>query len=148
MLAPAGPDAGAGPCRPPHEDDHRGPSHQIQQRKRDAQVNVYVQHRGQDGSDALETERATAEAVPALPRLHPNLVKVYCERVIQLRDSLRANAGPEVLEAVRSLIDRVEVHAPVEANGKPRLELVGHLSAMLHFAGAGYEKAPCLVAWA
>jgi site-specific DNA recombinase len=98
---------------------------------------------------ALEGEVAAAARAPARPRLHPNLAEVYRERVARLRTGLAAggdHGGPEVLEAARALIARVEVHPPADGpGGRPRLELVGELSAMLEAggtAGAGIGKGP------
>jgi site-specific DNA recombinase len=64
-----------------------------------------------------------------------------------------------VLEAVRALIERVEVHPPTDPNGPARLELIGELTAMLRAAGvvaptaasagrqgAGQQKGPPAVA--
>ena len=56
--------------------------------------------------------------------------------------ALASDAGTEVLEAARVLIERIEVHPPAEPGGKPRLELVGELSAMLRLASGGIEKGP------
>ena len=85
---------------------------------------------------ALEAEIAKASR-PKAPRLHPNLAGVYRERVERLREALAADRSPEVVEAVRSLIERVEVR-PAAAGGRmPRIELVGHLAAMLQTAGVG-----------
>ncbi|WP_137128543.1 recombinase family protein [Roseomonas sp. HF4] len=114
--------------------------------------------------DELEARRATLEAEIATagrsaipPRLHPNIAGVYRERVTRLREALAAEGGTEVLEEVRALVDRVEVHAPVEPGGAPRLELIGELTAMLRAAGVvlparagvvggGREKGPRAVA--
>ena len=98
---------------------------------------------------ALLAEVGAVEQGPALPRLHPNLAEVYRGRVEQLRQALAVENGPEALEAARALIDRVEVHAPAELKGPPRLELVGHLAAMLRaagFTGVGSDKSPSAVA--
>jgi site-specific DNA recombinase len=102
---------------------------------------------------ALEAEIAAAERSATPPRLHPNIAGVYRERVARLREALAAAGGTEVLEEVRTLIDRVEVHPPEEPGGQPRLELIGELTAMLRAAGvvlparigvvgAGCEKGP------
>ncbi len=85
----------------------------------------------------LEAEIATAAAGPELPRLHGNLAEVYRAKVMQLREALSAEGGPEIVEAIRELIDRVEVHPPAEGGREPRIELIGHLAAMLRAAGAG-----------
>ncbi len=85
----------------------------------------------------LEAEIATAAAGPELPRLHGNLAEVYRAKVMQLREALSAEGGPEIVEAIRELIDRVEVHPPAEGSREPRIELVGHLASMLRAAGAG-----------
>jgi DNA invertase Pin-like site-specific DNA recombinase len=84
----------------------------------------------------LETEIAAAGSRPELPRLHGNLAEVYRAKVARLREALSAEGGPEIIEAIRELIERVEVHPPAEGDRAPRLELVGHLAAMLRAAGA------------
>ena len=71
-------------------------------------------------------------------RLHPNLSVIYRQRVAALCASLTAGDGVEVLEAVRALVERVEVYPAAEPGGEPRLELVGALGAMLRAAGVGY----------
>jgi site-specific DNA recombinase len=85
----------------------------------------------------LEAEIAAAGSGPELPRLHGNLAEVYRAKVSRLREALGAEGGPEIVEAIRELIERVEVHLPAEGAREPRLELVGHLAAMLRAAGAG-----------
>ncbi len=83
---------------------------------------------------ALEAEIA-ASAAPVVPRLHPNLAEVYREEVARLREGLaQEDAGPEVREALRALIERVEVHPPAAVDGEPRIELIGHLASMLRAA--------------
>ena len=94
---------------------------------------------------SLETTLALAQAAPAVPRLHPNLAVIYRERVAALCASFSAGDGVEVLEAVRALVERVEVHPPAEPRGLPRIELVGALGAMLRTAGVaglGQAKGP------
>ena len=39
-------------------------------------------------------------------------------------------AGPAALEAVRALIERVEVQPPAEPGARPRIELIGALTAV------------------
>ncbi len=92
--------------------------------------------------DELESRRATLEAevdaaerAPAPPRLHANLAEIYRDKVARLREALAAEGGTEVLEAARALVERVEVHAPAEVGGEPRIELIGELTAMLRAAG-------------
>lgn len=85
----------------------------------------------------LEGEVAAAGCGPDLPRLHGNLAEVYRAKVARLREALSAEGGPEIVEAIRELIERVEVHPPAEGQRAPRIELIGHLAAMLRAAGAG-----------
>ena len=40
-----------------------------------------------------------------------------------------------LVEAIRALIDRVEVHPPQQGAREPRIELQGHLASMLRAAG-------------
>ena len=40
-----------------------------------------------------------------------------------------------MLEAARALIERIEIAPPSEPGGAPRIELLGHLSALLRAAG-------------
>jgi len=63
---------------------------------------------------ALEAEVEAAGKVGELPRLHGNLAEVYRERVERLREALSAEGGPEIVEAIRTLIERVEVHPAPE----------------------------------
>jgi len=92
--------------------------------------------------DALETRRAALQrdvavgggAVPI--RLHEGIAEVYQAHVAALRDALARDAGPEVLEAARALIERVVVHPADGPRGPRRLELFGQFSALLRAAGA------------
>jgi site-specific DNA recombinase len=74
---------------------------------------------------ALQAEILVAEMGPALPRLHGNLTSIYRGRVADLRASYAAGGGTEVLEAAQALVERVEVHAPAEPGGRPRLDAGG-----------------------
>ena len=92
--------------------------------------------------DALEARKSKLTAAilaaahrQALPRLHGNLAVTYRGRVTALRAALTEGANAEILEGLRALIDRVLAHPPSEV-GTPRLELIGHLSAMLEASGA------------
>ncbi|MDB5375629.1 MAG: putative recombinase [Rubritepida sp.] len=76
----------------------------------------------------LRREIATGEAMAPAPLFLPNLSEVYRARVTSLRDAMQQSASPEIREALRALIARVEVHAD-------RLELTGHLTSMLRAAG-------------
>ncbi len=100
--------------------------------------------------EALRAELAALETRQSAPLLHPNLSEVYRARVARLREGIEAQGDREVLEAARALIARVEVHPPAEAGGRPRLELLGELSALLATAGVegigGTAKSPPAVA--
>ena len=55
---------------------------------------------------------------------------------------MHAYGGPEIVEAIRALIERVEVHPPGEVGTGPWIELQGHLASLLRLAGAcGSENA-------
>ena len=56
---------------------------------------------------ALEAEVAAAGRPSPVTRLHPNLAQVYREKAEALTGALSSGGGPEVLEAVRALIERV-----------------------------------------
>ena len=65
---------------------------------------------------------------------------------------MAGEGGRAILETLRELIDHVTVSAPLVAGGEPRLELVGHLTALLRAGGAeglpviGHAKSPLAVA--
>lgn len=80
-------------------------------------------------------ELATASGHSRIPRLHPNLSALYRQRVSQLRERLEGESSREVLEAARALIERVEIHPPVDGANAPRIELIGHLTSLLRAAG-------------
>ena len=78
-------------------------------------------------------------------RGHPSLSETYREQAARLREALAADRSPEVVDAVRALIVRVEVYPPAEDAREPRIELIGHLASMLRAAGAfgaGNAKSP------
>ena len=83
----------------------------------------------------LEAEIAGASAQSQIPRLHPNLSVLYEQRVAQLRERLEGESSGEILEATRALIERVEIHPPVDGGRSARIELIGHLTSMLRAAG-------------
>ncbi|WP_431305748.1 recombinase family protein [Sediminicoccus sp. BL-A-41-H5] len=79
----------------------------------------------------LERLLVDAEAASATPSLHPNLAEVYRSKVTSLRAEMQKSASPEVREALRELVSRVEVHPGGEDGTGPRIELLGHLGALL-----------------
>jgi site-specific DNA recombinase len=89
----------------------------------------------------LKSEIDAADQGPAMPGLLGNLADVYRQEVAALREALSADDSPRTLEALRALIDRVEVY-PGARRGEPRLELVGKLSAMLELAACERWKGP------
>jgi hypothetical protein len=84
---------------------------------------------------SLEAEIAPASAAVSAPRLHPALAEVYRARLATLRETLESEGGRETLEAARALIDRVEISPPADGESAPRIELIGHLTALLRAAG-------------
>ena len=72
-------------------------------------------------------------AAPVLPR---DLALVYAERVGTLCRTIGAEGGSDVLEAARTLVDRVVVSPGQGPDDPPDIELVGHLMAMLKAGGA------------
>jgi len=81
--------------------------------------------------------RQQVEALPSQrPHLHPDLGRIYRDRVAQLRDAMKGDDSAEAREAARALIDRVVVSPPPEGGGPPGIELVGDLREMLRTAGA------------
>ncbi|PPQ32965.1 serine recombinase [Rhodopila globiformis] len=76
-------------------------------------------------SAALETPASPA------PSLHPNLAEVYRERVADLQEALRRDPnGPEALEVVRGLIERVDLHPAQNGRGL-EVEISGAIVSML-----------------
>ena len=49
---------------------------------------------------------------------------------------MQNSASPEVREALRELVSRVEVHPGGEDGTGPTIELIGHLGALLRAGGA------------
>jgi hypothetical protein len=70
-----------------------------------------------------------------VPVLHPALAEMYRERLAKLRETLESQGGREALEAARALIDCVEISPPTDGEPGPRIELIGHLTALLRTAG-------------
>ena len=102
--------------------------------------------------EELRRAIADAQANPAAPRLHPNLAAVYRAKIERLQEAMAGEGGRAILETLRELIDHVTVSAPLAPGGEPRLELVGHLTALLRAGGAeglpvlGHAKSPLAVA--
>ena len=102
--------------------------------------------------DTLEARKAelarliATSEVPS-PRLHPNLAETYRAKVTDLHEALKAeDGGRAALEAVRSLIERVEIGPPAEGTAKraPTIVLTGEIASMVALAledGPGTRKA-------
>jgi site-specific DNA recombinase len=66
--------------------------------------------------------------------IHPNLPDLYRKKVAGLQQMLSDEmARPQVVEIVRSLIDRIEIH-PSQKRGQCEILLVGTLARILAFA--------------
>ena len=65
--------------------------------------------------------------------IHPNLPELYCRKVAGLQQMLSdETVRPQVVETVRSLIDRIEIH-PGRQRGECEVLLVGALAQILAF---------------
>jgi DNA invertase Pin-like site-specific DNA recombinase len=92
--------------------------------------------------DALEARKAELTrqietAGISLPLLHPNLAQTYRERVTDLHAALtREDGGTAALEAVRALIERVNVSPPYgdDPRSLPKIVLTGAIAAMVGLA--------------
>ncbi len=64
---------------------------------------------------------------------HPNMAELYRRKVAELQSLLTdETARPQAMEIIRSMIERIEVHAG-EERGKPDVILVGALAQILSF---------------
>jgi hypothetical protein len=80
-------------------------------------------------------EAKLADAPAGQPLLHPNLAKIYRDKVERLSEAFRdPRQGREVFEIVRSLIKEVRL---VPANGTLAIELAGDLAGILALSEAG-----------
>jgi len=71
-------------------------------------------------------------APPPMPRLHPNLAKLYRQKVINLAEALNDEGTRlEAAECIRELIDEIRL---VPENGNLRVELYGELAALISLA--------------
>ena len=82
-------------------------------------------------------QRALDDVDPAPEiEIHPNMAELYRRKVHELQALLDDDAArPGAMDAIRSMIDRIEVSAG-EARGEPHVLLVGALAAVLQFASA------------
>jgi hypothetical protein len=88
----------------------------------------------------LEAEVAAAPA--PLPRLHPNLAEGYRRKVEALHEALAdPQTGPEALEILRSLIERVVLH-PSDTGFE--IELVGKIAHMVALGSTMNTKKPAI----
>lgn len=137
LLAPQGGDwlfPGTKPGAPKTDEGLRS---QIQKAIADGLKATGVQQKLAELEAKREALQATVGQAPAPPpALHPNLAQAYAERVADLRRSIDAGKGIEVLEAARALIDKVIVTPGDRLDDPPGIELVGQLMAMLKAAGA------------
>ncbi|MCC5979917.1 MAG: recombinase family protein [Salinarimonas sp.] len=91
--------------------------------------------------EALEAERKEAERALAMPaptpvRLHPNLAKLYREKVAALELALKdESTRTEALTLARSLIEAVVLH-PIEDRSSQgyEIELIGEIAQMVEVA--------------
>jgi hypothetical protein len=84
--------------------------------------------------DVLEAQLAQGEDVKVA--VHPNMARVYRERVANLRTALtQEDCQAEAAEIMRTLIDRIEL-TPVCQDGKETLSITlhGHLAGILGLA--------------
>src|SRR4029078_4590292 len=74
--------------------------------------------------------------------IHPNLPELY-RRTINGLQQMMANESvrPQAMEAIRSLVDRIEIH-PGEKRGQCDVLLVGALAHILDFAQKKGTAAP------
>ena len=90
-------------------------------------------HRLEGRKAELQTQ-LSGSPIPSNVEIHPNLPKLYHRKVGQLALLLEDdNLRPQAMEAIRSLIDRIEVH-PGAKRGECSLTLVGALAGILSFA--------------
>ena len=84
-----------------------------------------------------ELTRLIETAGISLPLLHPHLAETYRERVTDLHAALtREDGGTAALEAVRALIERVDVSPPDgdDPRSLPKIVLTGAIAAMVGLA--------------
>jgi site-specific DNA recombinase len=95
---------------------HKGVTTRIEARKREIDVD-------------LKAQQGDMEIA-----IHPNLPDLYRRKVADLQQMLEDEAArPLVVENIRSLIDRIEVH-PGQKRGRCEVIVVGALAQILAFA--------------
>jgi site-specific DNA recombinase len=99
--------------------------------------------------EELEAEKARLETLPvevALPAIHPNLARLYRDKVARLEEEL---ADPEIAaeakSVLRSLIKTIKVR-PGARRGEVALELHGELAAIVAAGQAKRNKDGTIVA--
>ncbi len=95
-----------------------------------------------DRKDELEHLLATTDAAP--PLLHPNMAKLYRERIAALAEALNhPDQRAEAAEIIRTLIDRIDLR-PDEADPKGLvIDLHGALAGILSLCSES-KKAPAV----
>ena len=89
--------------------------HTLEDRKRDLEQTLAANHKEQP------------------VELHPNMAELYRKKVTELQSLLTDDtARPQAMELIRTMIDRIEVHAGQEPS-KPKVILVGALAQILAF---------------
>lgn len=87
-----------------------------------------------------ELERKLEATPPALPALHPDMAKLYREKVATLLDALNADdSRSAATEILRGLIDSLVLTPTDKAY---QITLTGDLAGILALAAGGHAKAP------
>ena len=74
------------------------------------------------------------ELTPDNIEMHPNIGQLYQRKVSEISHLLTDQASRgEAISLIRSLIERIVI-TPGEKRGKPQVQLVGGLAAILEFA--------------
>ncbi len=80
--------------------------------------------------------------VDRIVELHPNMAELYAKKATELQSLLMdETARPQAMDIIRSMIERIEVHAGAE-HGKPDVVLVGALAQILAFTQQKTTAAP------
>ena len=80
------------------------------------------------------------ELTPDNIEMHPNIGQLYQRKVSEINHLLSDQASrEEAISLIRSLIERIDI-LPGEKRGKPQVQLVGGLAAILEFAVAKQQK--------